>query len=135
VGIIQKRGQNRVLPVLELLPKRAFYDYKAKYQKGLTDFIIPARIPPRKARQVMALALKVHELLNCHGVSRTDFILDEKSGVPYCLELNTLPGLTPLSDIPAQARAAGITYDELIYHILASALTSKRSMKKAIYHD
>jgi len=135
VGLIERDKGPEVLPILELLPKRKFYDYKAKYTEGLTDFILPAEIGPDKTRRVKALALRVHEVLNCHGYSRTDFILEEKTGIPYVLELNTLPGLTALSDIPAQARAAGLTYDELIYWILRSALTTKRSMKKAFYED
>ena len=135
VGIIERGKGAEVLPILELLPKRKFYDYKAKYTKGLTDFVLPAEITAKQTHRVKALAIKVHEVLNCHGYSRTDFILDAKSGIPYVLELNTLPGLTALSDIPAQARAAGITYDELIYYILRSSLTTKRSMKKAFYED
>ncbi|MEF9438528.1 MAG: D-alanine--D-alanine ligase, partial [Candidatus Mariimomonas ferrooxydans] len=100
VGIVERSGRNIVLPVLELVPKRPFYDYKAKYSEGLTDFIIPARLSPRVTRRVKTLALNVHEGLCCHGVSRTDILIDQKSGRPYVLELNTLPGLTALSDIP-----------------------------------
>lgn len=135
VGVLELEHGPEALPILELTPKRKFYDYKAKYTKGLTDFIIPAEITNAQTNRVKKLALSVHEVLNCHGYSRTDFILDEKSGIPYVLELNTLPGLTALSDIPAQARAAGLTYDELIFHILCSSLTTKRSMKKAYYED
>ncbi len=135
VGVVDCGAGLKALPILELLPKRKFYDYKAKYTKGLTDFILPAEISLKQTRKVHSLALRTHEALNCHGYSRTDFILEEKTGIPYVLELNTLPGLTSLSDIPAQARAAGLTYDELIYCILRSSLTTKRSMKKAYYED
>ena len=135
VGILERNRDRLVLPVLELAPKRAFYDYKAKYTDGLTDFIVPAEIPVRIEKKVKALTLRVHEALNCHGFSRTDFILEEKSGRLWVLELNTLPGLTALSDIPAEARAAGITYDELVFHILASSQTIHRSMKRAVYYD
>jgi D-alanine-D-alanine ligase len=135
IGIINKTGRDLVLPVLELSTKRAFYDYKAKYSQGFTDFIIPARIPGRLTKQLENITLQVHEVLNCHGVSRTDFIINTKNKKLYVLELQTLPGLTALSDLPAQARAAGMTYDELIYWILASSLTAKRSFKKAIYYD
>jgi D-alanine-D-alanine ligase len=135
VGILERQNGPEVLPILELTPKRKFYDYAAKYTEGLTDFIIPAEITAAQTRRVKALALRVHEALNCHGYSRTDFILEEKTGAPYVLELNTLPGLTALSDIPAQARAAGMTYDELIYFILRSSQTTKRSMKRAYYED
>ena len=135
VGIIEKAGRRVVLPILELTPHRKFYDYQAKYTEGLTDFVLPAAISRVDEAKVRALAVCVHEALDCHGFSRTDFILDGKKGVPFVLELNTLPGLTALSDIPAQARAAGMTYDELIYYILQSSLTAHRSMKKAVYHD
>ena len=135
VGIVNKMGGDLVLPVLELSTKRAFYDYKAKYSQGLTDFIIPAKIPDQLKKQLENITLQVHEVLNCHGVSRTDFIISTKNNKLYVLELQTLPGLTALSDLPAQARAAGMTYDELIYWILVSSLTAKRSFKKAIYYD
>lgn len=137
VGILEQGGAKgkTVLPVLELTPKRKFYDYESKYTKGMTDFILPARISPSEERKAQELTLQVHEALNCHGFSRTDFILEEKSGILWVLELNTIPGLTAFSDIPAEARAAGITYDELIYYILQSSLTTARSLKKAVYHD
>ncbi|OGS33358.1 MAG: hypothetical protein A2293_08780 [Elusimicrobia bacterium RIFOXYB2_FULL_49_7] len=133
VGILEQNGIKQVLPILELTPRRSFYDYKAKYTQGQTDFILPANIPLQAEEQIKALTVQVHDALNCHGYSRTDFILEAKSGIPYVLELNTLPGLTALSDIPAQARAAGLTYDELVYFILQSSLTTQRSMKRAVY--
>lgn len=113
---------DEVLPVLELVPKRQrFYDYEAKYTRGETDFIIPARLDAKVEAQVKELAMRTHRLLGCRGFSRTDFII--KGGkVPYVLELNTLPGLTDISDLPAQAQAAGISYDEMIFRILADAL-------------
>jgi D-alanine-D-alanine ligase len=135
VGILERGRDRLVLPVLELSPKSAFYDYQAKYTDGLTDFIFPAGISARAEAEVKQLTLAVHEALNCHGFSRTDFILEEKTGRLWVLELNTLPGLTALSDIPAQARAAGLTYDELVFHILCSSLTIRRSLKQAVYYD
>jgi len=111
-----------VLPVLELVPKRQkFYDYEAKYTRGETEFVIPARLDSRTEKKVRELALKAHKSLGCRGFSRSDLIV--KSGhQPYFLEVNTLPGLTDISDLPAQAQAAGISYDELIFRILANAL-------------
>ncbi|MFH0920109.1 MAG: D-alanine--D-alanine ligase [Fibrobacterota bacterium] len=135
VGVLERDRDRLVLPVLELSPKSAFYDYKAKYTDGLTDFIFPADISARAEAKVKQLTLAVHEALNCHGFSRTDFILEKRTGRLWVLELNTLPGLTALSDIPAEARAAGITYDELVFHILCSSLTIRRSMKQAVYYD
>ncbi len=135
VGVLEKAKGLESLPVLELAPRSEFYDYKAKYTEGATDFILPAEISKGNELLVKTLALKAHDALNCHGYSRTDFILEEKSNRLFCLETNTLPGLTALSDIPAQAREAGITYDELVYWLLRSALTAKRNYKRAVYDD
>ncbi|OGJ87559.1 MAG: hypothetical protein A2268_03915 [Candidatus Raymondbacteria bacterium RifOxyA12_full_50_37] len=133
VGVIERESRKVVLPVLEVAPRRIFYDYKAKYTAGYADFIVPARIPERQAKRAKELALRVHEVIGCHGMSRTDFILDEGTGKLVVLETNTLPGMTAFSDLPAQARAAGYTYDELVYFILASSMTALRSQKKAQY--
>jgi len=113
---------NEVLPVLELVPKqRRFYDYEAKYTRGETEFILPARIDSRTDKKIKELAWKAHRGLGCKGFSRIDMII--KAGTqPYFLELNTLPGLTDLSDLPAEAEHVGISYDELIFRILADAL-------------
>ncbi|HDQ99502.1 MAG TPA: D-alanine--D-alanine ligase [candidate division WOR-3 bacterium] len=118
VGIVGRE----VLPILELVPKRrAFYDYKAKYTRGATEFILPARLAPRVARRVGELALRAHDLLGCRDLSRVDFII-EAGRRPRVLEVNTLPGMTDISDLPAEAAAAGIGYDELVLRILAGAL-------------
>jgi D-alanine-D-alanine ligase len=111
-----------VLPLLELVPKRQkFYDYEAKYTRGETDFIIPARLDAKVEAKVRELAFAAHNLMGCKGFSRIDLML--KAGKqPQFLEINTLPGLTDLSDLPAQADKAGISYDELIFRILADAL-------------
>jgi len=117
VGII---GQ-RVLPILELVPKKQrFYDFKAKYTKGETEFIIPARIQKKLYDQVQVLALRAHNVIGAKGFSRVDLIIAKNK--PYFLEINTLPGLTELSDLPAQAKQACISYDELVLKILESAI-------------
>ncbi len=118
VGIL---GQE-VLPILELVPKsHDYYSYEAKYTRGETEFIIPARLDSRTEKRVKELALKAHNSLGCKGFSRLDLIIKD-SRYPYFLEINTIPGLTDLSDLPAQAEHAGISYDELIFRILADAL-------------
>jgi D-alanine-D-alanine ligase len=117
VGII---GQ-RVLPILELVPKKQrFYDFKAKYTKGETEFIIPARLPKKVYTQVQQLALKAHNIIGTTGFSRVDLVTSKNK--PYFLEINTLPGMTELSDLPAQAKHVGISYDELVLEILKSAI-------------
>lgn len=118
VGIVGKR----VLPILELVPKKQeFYDYKAKYTKGETEFIIPARLPKSVYQKIQDLAFKAHQVIGCRGFSRVDLVVDKKNR-PYLLEVNTLPGMTELSDLPAQAEAIGMNYDELVREILLSSL-------------
>ncbi len=120
VGLLGIEETLRALPVLELVPKREFYDYEAKYTEGMTEFILPARLSDSLTDQVQEIALGTHRAIGCWGVSRVDMLVDT-DGQPYVMEINTLPGLTDLSDLPAQAAAAGMSYDELIYEILASA--------------
>ncbi|MFA4967329.1 MAG: D-alanine--D-alanine ligase [Candidatus Margulisiibacteriota bacterium] len=116
VGIIGEE----TLPILELSPKSEFYDYKAKYTKGGTDFILPARLSKPLAKRVQATALAAHRILGCRGFSRVDIIVSGDH-VPFVHEVNTIPGLTDLSDLPAAAAHAGISFDELILRILQSA--------------
>lgn len=104
------------LPVIEIIPKAGFYDYQNKYQAGLTDEICPADLAHAQTRAMQAAALAVHRTLRLGFYSRIDFILDE-TGTPYCLEANTLPGMTPTSLLPQEALAAGITYTELCERI------------------
>ena len=110
----------RALPVLELVPKRNFYDYEAKYTAGMTEFIIPARLLETTTELVQEIALNVHRSVGCRGFSRVDMLVGEFDQ-PYVIEINTLPGLTELSDLPAQAQAAGISYNQLIGQILSDA--------------
>jgi len=109
------------LPILELVPKSAFYDFKSKYTPGGTEFIIPAPLPKLVYKDMQNMALKAHKAIGCEGFSRVDIILDaELNG--YVLEVNTLPGMTAQSDLPAEAEAAGISFDDLVERILLSAL-------------
>jgi D-alanine-D-alanine ligase len=113
---------SEVLPILELVPKRqVFYDYEAKYTRGETDFILPARLDPKVADRVKELAMKAHRLMGCEGFSRMDLVV-KQGKLPYFLEINTLPGLTDISDLPAEAEHVGISYDEMIFRILSDAL-------------
>jgi D-alanine-D-alanine ligase len=121
VGIIKIEGVYKALPILELAPKTEFYDYKAKYTKGMTDFIIPAKLPKMVYSNVSETALAAFNALNCEGFARIDIIVD-KDGTPFVHDANTIPGMTDLSDLPAQAQAEGISYDQLVQHILESAL-------------
>ena len=115
---------DQALAVTELRPKSGFYDYDAKYTEGMTEHVCPADIPGDVADAAMAVALKAHRLLGCRGASRADFRWDDAQGVDglYLLEVNTQPGMTPLSLVPEQARARGIDYPTLVEKILEAAL-------------
>jgi D-alanine-D-alanine ligase len=119
-GILGNGQKAKALPILELVPKNEFYDFQAKYTKGMTEFIIPARLPGSLYRRAQETALAAHHTLGCHGWSRVDAIVD-RAGTPYILEVNTLPGMTDLSDLPAEAKVAGMSYDEVVLTILSSA--------------
>lgn len=102
----------RVLPAVEIIPLTGFYDYENKYQAGLTNEICPAPITKEEAAALETATRKGFKALRLRGYARFDFILDE-NGTPWCLEANTLPGMTPTSLLPQAAAAAGIGYDEL----------------------
>ncbi len=112
------------LCVTELKPKVGFYDYDSKYTDGLTEHICPAHIPDNIARAMMDMAARAHKVLGCKGASRSDFRWDEEHGAEgiYLLEVNTQPGMTPLSLVPEQARQRGIDYGELVERLIAEAL-------------
>lgn len=110
------------LPVIEIIPKTGFYDYKNKYQSGLTIEKCPANLLEDLSRQLQSIALEIHNLLRLGSYSRIDFIMSEDKSF-YCLEANTLPGMTPNSLIPQEALALGIGYDDLCEMIVCSALS------------
>ncbi|MBX9886290.1 MAG: D-alanine--D-alanine ligase [Novosphingobium sp.] len=114
----------RALLVTELKPKSGFYDFDAKYTDGMTDHICPAEIPDEIAEACKDIALRAHQLLGCRGTSRSDFRWDDEQGVEglFLLEVNTQPGMTPLSLVPEQARALGMDYGDLVEAIVADAL-------------
>ncbi len=124
VGVLDDGDSKNVLPVLELVPQNEFYDFEAKYTKGMTDFIIPANISDEMTKLVQSQSLLVHEILGCGGASRSDFII--KNNIPYFLEINTNPGMTETSDIPAEAKAFGLTDIQLCEKILKSALMRRQ---------
>ncbi len=111
----------RALPVVEVRPRRSFYDYKAKYTRGMTEYLVPAPILHRVASKVMKLTEKVCGAMELKDFARVDFMLDEQNK-PYVLEVNSIPGMTELSLLPKAARAAGISYHEVCLTILAKSL-------------
>ena len=114
VGILD----GKALPPIEILPKTGFYDYKNKYQSGATEEICPAPLTPEENARIAELAEKVAQVLRLGTYCRIDFILHKDEGEFYCLEANTLPGMTPNSLLPQEARAAGIDYDTLCQTIV-----------------
>ena len=118
------------LCVTELKPKSGFYDFDAKYTDGLTEHICPAEIPADIAQYMLDTALRAHQLLGCKGASRTDFRWDDEAGMDgvFVLEINTQPGMTPLSLVPEQARHVGISYEQLVDIIVKEALIVKRAV-------
>lgn len=115
---------NEALAVTELRPKSGFYDYDAKYTDGMTEHVCPAEIPDDVRDAAMDMALRAHDLLGCKGTSRSDFRWDDSGGAEelYLLEVNTQPGMTPLSLVPEQARYRGMNYADLVERIVELAL-------------
>jgi len=114
----------KALGVTELQPHQGFYDYEAKYTDGKTTHICPAPVPAAIAKKAMAYAVSAHEALDCRGVSRSDFRYDDSKRDPgdlYMLELNTQPGMTPLSLVPEQARYAGMSFEDLVAWMVENA--------------
>lgn len=115
---------DRAMGVTELKPKTGFYDYESKYTDGLTEHVCPADIPDDVAKACEAIAVEAHRLLGCKGASRSDFRWDDERGVAglFLLEVNTQPGMTPLSLVPEQARHRGMSYPDLVQAIVDEAM-------------
>lgn len=108
---------DRALPAIEIIPKEGFYDYKNKYQADLTIEICPAEITPLQSEKMQSAALMAFKALGLSGYARMDFLLDANDNI-YCLEANSLPGMTPTSLLPQEAAAVGIGYNELCEEII-----------------
>lgn len=126
VGVLDIDSETIATPVLEFRTKTEWYDYEAKYTHGMTEFILPSEISEDLTELVKDLSIKTHIALGAKGMSRVDFVVS-RDNVPYVLEINTIPGMTDLSDLPAQSRAMGIDYDNLVRIILESALIDKET--------
>ena len=115
---------NKALGAIEIRPKGLFYDYECKYTAGMTDYIMPAEISAEKYAEILDLAEKSHKVVGCSGVSRVDFILNNKDGGDnkfYLLEVNTHPGFTPTSLVPKIAKHVGISFEEIVEYLVKSA--------------
>jgi D-alanine-D-alanine ligase len=128
VSVLETGFGAEALGVTELVPTSGFYDYDAKYTDGLTAHICPADVPADIAEAMQGHAVTAHQLLGCRGVSRSDFRWDEARGLDglFFIEINTQPGMTPLSLVPEQAAARGISYETLVQTILDRAVEGAR---------
>ncbi len=114
----------KALGAIEVRPKKLFYDYECKYTPGMTDYIMPAEISKEKYEEVLKLAEKCDNVVGCSGVSRIDFILNNKDGGDnnfYLLEVNTHPGFTPTSLVPKIAKYCGISFAEIVQYLINNA--------------
>lgn len=124
VGVLEQDGKNFATEILEIIPKNEWYDYESKYTPGMSEFILPAKFDEKLTAKIKEISVKAHETSGCRGVSRVDFMVS-KDGIPYVIEINTSPGMTSTSDLPAQAKVMGISYDELVQIVLNGAGLNK----------
>lgn len=117
VGVMDRLA----LPVIEIAPKQGFYDYKNKYQPGSTVETCPAQITKEQTERLQQMAVLVYESLRMKNYARMDFMMDQKGEI-YCLEANTLPGMTPTSLLPQEAAAVDISFEELCERIIQYAV-------------
>lgn len=117
IGVVD----NEAYPIIEIVPKQGFYDYRNKYEPGMTDDVCPAELTKEQTAQMQKLALEAAKALLLDKYCRIDFLMDE-AGAMYCLEANTLPGMTPTSLLPQEAQARGISYGELCEKLMEVSL-------------
>lgn len=116
VGVIN----GRVMPVVEVAPRSGFYDYKSKYTKGMTEYIVPARIDEKVAGEIQKWTKMIYTEIDCDGTARADYIVSP-DGKSYFLEINTIPGMTELSLVPKAAANMGMSFDDLCEELLEGA--------------
>ena len=122
VGVIGPDDGLQALPVIEIVPKRAFFDYRAKYDAAASEEICPARVPEAVAARAQELALRAHRALGCRSISRLDLIWSPTDDRLVALEVNTMPGMTANSLVPKAALVAGITFPDLVERLVRWAL-------------
>jgi len=126
VGVFRTNKDIIVLPITEVITKKEFFDYEAKYQ-GMSEEITPAKIDASVEKKVRDTARKVFELFNCRGVVRIDFIYNEAKGEPYILEINTVPGQSEASIVPQQVQIMGWSLKDFYSSLIEEALERKRN--------
>jgi D-alanine-D-alanine ligase len=110
----------------EIIPVNEFYDYEAKYIKEGSELVIPARLSPRQSKRAQELAVRAFQAIDCAGMGRVDFLLDRKSGRIFVMEINTIPGFTPISMYPKLWEASGLPYSKLLDRLVELALERHR---------
>ena len=129
IGVFKsKEGKIIPLPMTEVITKKDFFDYEAKYTAGFTEEITPARVEESIAEKVRQTATRVYQIFNCRGIVRIDFIYNEEAGEPYMLEINTVPGQTEASIVPQQVRAMGWTLKQFYTTLIEEALNRTNSL-------
>src|SRR5215831_12871117 len=113
------------LPIVEIRPKHGHYDYEAKYTSGMSEYFCPADLPEPLAQHISELGVRASLALDCRGVTRVDFRLSPQNEA-FCLEVNTIPGMTPTSLVPMAAKARGLSYDQVVQKMLDLALEEHR---------
>ena len=121
VPVMQDGGNCIALPIVEIVSENTFYDFESKYTAGMSHHIIPARIPDTAAKKIEEYAVSAYKALNCSGVARIDFFIDENNN-PYVIEINTIPGMTKTSLVPDSAAHFGLSFGALVEKIIAGAL-------------
>ncbi len=121
IGVFKTKGNIVTLPITEVISKKDFFDYEAKYEGASTE-VTPAEIDETSAEKIREAAKKIYAIFNCRGVVRIDFILDNDSGYPYMLEINTIPGQSEASIVPQQVRAMGWSLKEFYTKLVEECL-------------
>jgi D-alanine-D-alanine ligase len=122
VGVFKTKGNIIVLPITEVMSKREFFDYEAKYE-GASSEMTPAEIDEAVADKIRAAAKKIYQVFNCRGVVRIDFIYNEQAKQPYMLEINSIPGQSEVSIVPQQVRVMGWSLKEFYTKLIEESLT------------
>lgn len=124
-GLMRINGEIKVFPLAAIVPKRDFFDYEAKY-KGASEEIVPAPVSAELTKEITDISTRVYQILNCDGVVRCDFIVEERSQQAYFLEVNTTPGQSEESIVPKQVRQMGWTLEEFYTNVIEEALSRRR---------
>ena len=126
-GVLKTVGATVIMPVTEIVPKKEFFDYEAKYTEGFSEEITPARLPDEMIKRIQELSSEIYDILGCKGIVRVDFIVTTEG--PQFLEINTIPGMTGESIIPKQAEVYGIPQAELYSMVIEDLFVTDQGRK------